>query len=106
MSNKLIKDAFIKIKISDDKYLLTLKSSAVLDVLQNMLNGAVEMRDTDELRNAIIGEGFHPDYLDGFHASAKIMYDTFVKLIDTAQVNYAIGEITPGVITRVDSESL
>ena len=106
MSNKLIKDAFIKIKISDDKYLLTLKSSAVLDVLQNMLNGAVEMRDTDELRNAIIEEGFHPDYLDGFHASAKMMYDTFVKLIDTAEVNYAIGEITPGAITRVDSESL
>ena len=106
MSNKLIKDAFIKIKLPNDKSLLTIKSTAVLALLQNMVSGSVEMIEKDELRNSIIEEGFHPDYLDGFHAAAKIMYDTFVKLIDTAEVDYAIGDITPGSISRVNPETL
>jgi len=106
MSNKIVKDAFIKIKISDDRYIMAMKSTAVLELLASMVNGAVEMLQKEELRKGIIEEGFHPDYLDGFHASAKIMYDTFVKLIDTAEVNYAIGDITPGSISRIDPTSL
>ncbi len=106
MSDKIIKDAFIKIKLSDEKHITAIKCSAVVELLADMVNASIEMIQTEELRNGIIKEGFHPDYLEGFHASAKIMYDTVMQLIDKAEVDYTIGEITPGSIKKIDPTSL
>jgi hypothetical protein len=104
----MIKDSIIRLKIPDTtKEIMAIKTEAVIEFLNNFVNGSIELIQDESLRESVLDAvNAHPDYLRGYNAAATLLRDTFVQFIDKVNAVHAIADVTPGAISRIDPNSL
>jgi hypothetical protein len=102
----IMKNACVKLKISDDKYILAIKTDYVLEFLNRSVKDMEEMTESPTVMEEAIKQGLSIEFIAGMQAAAKLIHENFIAVVDKVNSDFMYSEVTPGSISKVNPDQI